>query len=446
MKKTLLIFAALAAPSIALSQDGARSISLPEALALAKKNAPSMVSARGSIRTNTASLKVAKWAYNPLNNIALSYGSSTGGGGSYVDGILIPRPATTWNFNQGFGGASLTLWDGGKKFSDIRTASARLEQAEVSEVTAEFNVAQQVKQQYYAILLAREQEVAANAQLDQAKQQFTASATRVKAGTAVSADTLSAALTVGNAQIAILNARNALNNGNAQLTRLTGSDFPVTAVVADTADPPPLTMSDAELIALAEQGPSVRSSQAQLTTNKSSEKSSRSVLWPTITTSGSFSRSNNEQSTGGFNGYDFGAGPMNYSWGFSIGATYTLFNGFTRESNLLSAKVNVDNAEANLRDAKLTARQNITQQLGTLRTAEAQIKIQRQQIAIAEQNLFVARTRYELGASGAGTLLDVLTAQNSLISARTALANQRFIARNARAQIESIIGRELPPQ
>lgn len=446
MKKTLYIFAALVAPTVALAQGDAKPITLQEAVEMGKHNAPSMIQARGTIRTNAASLKVARWAYNPLNNITLSYGSSTGGGGSYVDGILIPRPATTWNFSQGFGGAQMTLWDGGKKNSDVHTARASLDQSEINEVSAEFTLAQQIKQQYYNILLAREQEAAAQDQMAVANQQLTASITGVKTGTKVVSDTLNAALAIGNAQIALLNARNGLNNGNAQLTRLTGSNFPVTAVVADTADVPPLQITDAELYALAEQGPSVRSSMAQLTTSKAREKGARSVLWPTITAGGSFSRSNNQQSTGGFNGYDFGAGPMNYSWGFNLNASYTLFNGYARESSILSAKIAVDNADANLRDAKLTVRQNLTQQLGTLRTAEAQVQIQRQQIAIAQQSLLVAQKRYELGASGAGTLLDVLTAQNALNSAKTGLATQRFNVRNARAQIESLIGRDLPPQ
>lgn len=448
MKKTLYIFAALVAPAISLAQGDAKPITLQEALEMGKRNSPSMIQARGSIRTSAAQLKVARWAYNPLNNITLQYGSSTGGGGSYdADGFFRSRGAPSWGFSQGFGGASMTLWDGGKKSADVKTANARLDQFEVSEVTTQFQIAQQIKQQYYNILLAREQEAAGVAQMDVAKQQLTASIAGVRTGTKIVSDTLNAVLAMGNAQLAILNARNSLNNGNAQLTRLTGSNFPVTAVVADTADVPPLTLTDAELYALAEQGPTVRSAMAALATSKSSEKSARAVyLWPTITTSASFSRSNSEPSTGGFNGYDFGAGPMGYSWNFSLNASYTLFNGFARESNILSAKVAVDNADANLRDAKLTARQNLTQQLSTLRTAEAQVQIQRQQIAIAEQSLNVAQRRYDVGASGGGTLLDILNAQNALNSARTGLATQRFNVRNTRAQIEALIGRDLPRQ
>ena len=49
--------------------------------------------------------------------------------------------------------------------------------------------------------------------------------------------------------------------------------------------------------------------------------------------------------------------------------------------------------------------------------------------------------RYALGAS---TLLDILTSQSQLNSARYALIQARYDARLAKAQIEAIIGRDLP--
>ena len=45
---------------------------------------------------------------------------------------------------------------------------------------------------------------------------------------------------------------------------------------------------------------------------------------------------------------------------------------------------------------------------------------------------------------GAGTLLDVLTSQSNLIVARQQLIQIRLDYRNARAQIEATIGRDLP--
>lgn len=442
MKKSIMLFAALVAPTVGFAQDP-KPISLPEAVELARRNAPSMISARGQIRTSSMALRQAKWAFNPINNITLSYSSSIGGGGSYTsDGVFQERNPSSWGFGQGFGpGVDLTIWDGGTKMSTVRQRRAQVDQAEVNEVTQRFSIAQTVKQQYYLILQARESEAAANSQIRQAQQQHDAAVARVRAGTALASDSFTTSINVGTARIALLQAQNSANNANAQLTRLTASEYPVTAIVSDTSDPPVLRMNDAELLVMAEQGPAVRSSAASLRVSQAQEKGSRAVWWPTIRASAGYSRSNSEPTHGGFSGYDFGAGPMNYSWNFGLSASYILFNGFSREASLLSASVNADNAEATLREQRLLARQNITQQIGNLRTAEAQLVIARANVASAQEALRIQTTRYTVGA---GTLLDVTNAQQQLTTARNNLITQRFTLRNTRAQIESTIGRELP--
>lgn len=436
MMKSLVLLAALAAPSLSRAQDNARPISLEEAIELAKRNSPSMISARGQLRTSAAAVRQAKWAFSPFNNLQFSYGSSTGGGGSYdSEGFLRVRPASDWAFSQGFGNASLTIWDGGTKIGNLRRAHANVEAAEAAEVSSEFNITQQVKAQFHSILQARESEANAQAQLEQAQLQMRIAQARLRAGTTIRSDSLQAFIAIINAQLAIANARNQQNTANATLTRLTGSEFSVTAAVSDTADPAPLRINDADLFALAEEGPAVRQSAAQYRVAQINERNSRAIYWPQISASAGYSRSNSDKR------YDFGAGPMNYSWNFSLSASLRIFDGFARESNILSSRVAADNAEAQLREQKFQIRQNLTQQLGALRTAEETIRLQRLNIAAAELALQMATTRYELGA---GVLLDVITAQNQLNTARSSLTNARVQARNARAQIESIIGRELP--
>jgi outer membrane protein TolC len=264
---------------------------------------------------------------------------------------------------------------------------------------------------------------------------------RLAQGASTIADTLQSLITIITSNNSILSTQNTIDNANAQLTRLTASDYSVTAIASDTTDPAPFTITDSELLALLDQSPSVRTAVSALAVSKSRERSSRAVLWPSITATGSFGRSNQQRTNGGFSGYDFGQGPMNYSWSFGLTASYTLFNGFSRESQLLSSRVTVDNSEASLRDAKLTYRQNLTQQLGALRLADAQIALTRLQVTAAEENLRVVQRRYEIGT---GTLLELTNAQQALTTARNTLTSARFDARNARTALETLIGRDLP--
>jgi outer membrane protein len=86
------------------------------------------------------------------------------------------------------------------------------------------------------------------------------------------------------------------------------------------------------------------------------------------------------------------------------------------------------------------ARETLVQSLGALRTAQEQVAIQTVSVAAATEDLRVQQRRYELGAT---TLLDLLTSQTQLDTARNALIRARYDYRVARAQLEALIGRDL---
>jgi outer membrane protein len=130
-----------------------------------------------------------------------------------------------------------------------------------------------------------------------------------------------------------------------------------------------------------------------------------------------------------------------YTNTFSFSASYPLFNNYQREFALTQARVSAVNADATLRDARLAALQTLVQQLAALRAAQEQIQIQQVSIASAEEDLRVQQQRYALGAS---TLLDVLTSQTTLNQQRAGLIQARQAYRLAHAQIEALIGRDLP--
>jgi outer membrane protein len=99
------------------------------------------------------------------------------------------------------------------------------------------------------------------------------------------------------------------------------------------------------------------------------------------------------------------------------------------------------NAEAQLRDARLAANQSLAEFLGSLRSAAARVRVQTASVNAAEEDVRVQQQRYNIGAS---TLLDLLNSQATLQQARAALIAARYDYRIARAQIETLIGRQLP--
>ena len=412
-------------------------IALQRAIQLAQRNAPAAVQARGQIRSANSSVRAAYAAFIPTVNLTAGQSQQTGDRLGQSGDIVPFTPLHPWQYSTGLR-SSLRLFDGGQRFYQISQSKADVHSAEANDVAQQYNVALQVKTQYYAILAARELEAAAVTQLGQAQAQLQAAAARVRAGAATLSDSLRSVIQVGNARLALLTAQNSLRVASAALTRLVAAPYLVTAEANDTLQQLPLTAVDsAELIQLARQGPAVEQATAQLVAAQAAVRSARAPYFPTVDLS--FGRTG-----GGYAPYGTGDKGNNrqypYANTFSFSASYPLFNNYQRENNLVQARVAEENADATLRDARLAAQQNLVQQLASLHAALERIQIQQASVASAEEDLRVQQQRYALGAS---TLLDLLTSQTTLDQQRAALIQARQDYRIARAQIEAIIGRDL---
>lgn len=429
--------ALLLAPALLRAQApdtlAARPIPLRDAVVLAQQNGLTAVQARGQVRNAESSVRAARSALFPSLNFTMGQVNQSGdrfdSQGRLVP-YLAPQP---WSYSTGIS-STLNLFDGGRRLGEIRRTRYDVGAAEASEVSQQFNIALQVKTQYYSILAARESEAAARAQLEQAEEQMKASIARTRAGVATLSDSLRSVVAVGNAQLALITARNNLRVASAALTRLVGSTTPVTAQPSDTLDLALTPIDSATLAGLLDEGPLVRQSEAQLESARGAVRTARTPYLPTIDLT--FQRSGN-----GFDKYyGIGGKSLAYTNNVSLRLQYPLWNNYQREDALNRARVQADIAEATVRDARLGAEQNFVQQLAALRTAQQRIALQQVSVAAAVEDLRVQRQRYTLGAS---TLLDVLTSQTTLDAARSALIQARQDFRVARAQLEALVGREL---
>lgn len=435
MKRGVLIAALLAPMSLGaqgVASGGARPISLDEAVRLAQLNAPATVQARGQLRASDAAIRSAKGSFLPSLN--LNYGSNKQGGETFFQGQLVPFRGDPWNFNRGVS-SSLELFDGGRRLFQLRSARANQDAAESNDRLQKFRVALDVKQQYFNVLAARESRATAEAQLAQSEEQLKSAIARVRAGAATVSDSLRSIIQVGNARLAVLTAENALRVSNANLTRLTGTPFEVTAEESADSLIPRVSIDSADVAGAVESAPSVLQARADLAAASASLRASRTPYLPTLNMSYNLSGSRTGKS------FDLTGGQYASANALRFTLQYPVFNGFVREENIVRSSVAERNAEAQLRDARLAVGQQLTQFLGALRLAQERATIQIASVAAGEEDLRVQNQRYALGSS---TLLDVLTSQAQLNAARTALIQARYDARVAKAQIEALVGRELP--
>ncbi|HXV18338.1 MAG TPA: TolC family protein, partial [Gemmatimonadaceae bacterium] len=275
---------------------------------------------------------------------------------------------------------------------------------------------------------------AAQAQIQQADQQLKASSLRLRAGAATVSDSLRSAVALGNARLALLTAENNLRIANETLTRLVASPTTVTATASDTVDQQVVIPNMSELEQLVNKAPSIQQADAQLAAAHASVRSAKTAFLPSI--SMNFNR--------GGSGLDpqFGIGDKRYAYNqnLSFSLNFPLFNNLNREVTVARAAVAEDVASVQARDARLLARQTLVQSVAQMKTAQEQVSIQVQTVAAATEDLRVQQRRYELGAT---TLLDLLTSETQLDTARTALIRARYDYRVAKAQLEALIGRDL---
>jgi outer membrane protein len=435
MKLMRWIWALLLVPASAGAQVAPRPITLQEAVDLARKNTPSVVRARGDERSTDAGVRSAYAAFIP--SLSLSAAATRGYPGGQrattdVNGQVIVT-SEPWSYNTGIG-ASVQLFNGGRRFFDVRQAKARDAAAEVGILNEEFQATLNAKAQFFNVLAAREQELAAAAQLEQAEQQRRTSVALARARQTTRSDSLRAEIQLRNAQLAVADARNTLEVSNASLTRAVGLDQPVTAdpAASDTLTET-LSLADAELATMAEHGPLVRQSESLLRAARAANTAHWADYLPSANLS--YNRSGNTSDA------DFTIPDnLRYTGALRVSLSVPIFDQFQREERHVTTDVAEENALASLRDARLAAREDLVRWLGTYRVAGERVQAQIATVEAAQEDLRVQQQRYAVGGS---TLLDVLASQTQLNNARRDLIQARLDQRVAKAQLEALVGRDL---
>lgn len=422
-------------PGLNRTPDKPRPISLDEAIRLAQQYSPQAIQAEGVERTSLAAKTSAIGAILPSISLSAGRQIPLGGGGETRvnqagEQVSVAQSAT----NSTGLSVNMQLFDGGQKLYNLRTAKSEIVAAEANSIAVKYDVALNVKQQFYAVLAALESQAAAQLQMEQAQQQFKSSIAKVRAGVATRSDSLRGVIQVGNAQLALITAQSNLAVANAALTRLVGSEQPVTADPNSVHENMAALPDSVQLAALAVNGPAVQQAQANLDAAIESRKASKTTYLPSL--SASYSRSG----SGIDSRFGLGGDPYAYNGRLSFSLSYPLFNGFQREEGVVRANVAETNARALLRDARLGAQQSLAQYIGTLRGASQRVAVQVASVTAAEEDVRVQQQRYNIGAS---VLLDLLTSQTTLAQAQQALIQARYDYRIARAQLEALIGRDL---
>jgi outer membrane protein TolC len=412
-------------PSTAGAQE---SVTLEEAIARALVRSPQMAQQDQSVSNAQLSHRSAWGAFLPTLS-ASSSGSlrSTDRFDSNTDRIVT---GSSDSYSAGLS-ASYTLFQGGRRFSEMDRAEADLGAATARRENQRFQVTLQTKNFFFAALRQGDLLDVARQRVVQAEQTMALVRTQTRVGSATLSDSLRARLDVANAEQSLLQAETALRAAQFALGRQIGEGAPVVPVRPDNLDPTDLELTDAEIYLLAEEeSPSVISARQATVAAAASVKSAKTAWLPSFSIGSGYSWANNDAS--------FAGGTT--SWNLNLRASYPIFNGFQRESAIDRAQFAQRVSRLQEDDSRLAARQEADAALMDLRTAVRAIEIAQVANFVAQEDLRVVTERYRLSVA---TILDLVISQISAAQAATSVVTSRYDYLLARASLEAVLGREL---
>lgn len=426
MRRLLALCAVLAAPRALSGQQV--EVTLDDAVQQALRVQPAIVQARGNLRNASAEKRNALGAFLP--SLTTSWAASRNNL-TRIDATTGRPVNPEYIHTLGFT-ANLLLFDALGRYSSLRESAAQMDAADAGYVSQRFQVILETKQAFYAARANEALVRVAEAQVRRAEQQLQIAIEKLRAGSATRSDSLRSVVEHGNARLALLEAQANLATAQANLGRQIGVDVAVRAV-GDTVLPqfPDTAALRAEAV---QSAPAVQQTEAEARAARHAVWGTRSQYFPTI----NVSFSDNYQGTGWPQFFGFDTYTESFTWRF--GLSWTVFNGFTRETQNTAASVRRDVAEVQAADSRRQVNAQVTQQLATLSNAFLAIDIARDNVAAATEDLRVQAERYRVGAS---TILDLLASQAALTNAEVNLVQSLFTYVIARAQLEALLGRTL---
>jgi outer membrane protein TolC len=412
----------LAVPGVG-AQEAVRQVTLEEALGLAERSNPNLEQSAANVDIAGYQELTAWGSFLPSVNLSYQYSDAS-------SGRLDPtgQAITTTSYSAQLRG-SVDLFRGFRRFSDLKGARLGVEASEARYLEAEFTTAEGVKISYYNAVANRELVRVERDRVSRQEDQLAFAEQQLELGRATRSDVLRSQVDLNNARVALLNAENSTRNSRYALAEAVGVAEPLEPVEAEGLEAKPLPFDTNEVLSMALAGaPSLVSARATAAADETAVTSAKSAYLPSLTFGGGWAWSNIEYP------------PQSRSWSLSLSGSLPLFNGFTRESQLYTARARADQSRSAERAVELKLRKDVDQAMGTIAAAVASIDLAQQSEELAAEDLRVSQERYRLGLA---TILDLQSAQITLLSAQVDVIRRRFEYQLGLARLEALLGTNL---
>lgn len=469
------------------AQAGRPTLTLTEALEIAKKNNPTYLQSVTGRTRAAASLRSAYGQLLPSADISMGASYREGRPqffGGVAFGATSDIVSSNWNLS---GSAQLSL----NTFQQIKRANASMDAAEADVEAAAYFLRNGVTAQFLFALQTQARAALQDTLVVQQRLQLELAQARAGVGSATSLDVKRAEVGLGTQLVAALRARNTAAVARLQLFQQLGAPMPEDVILSADLPVTAPTQNVADLLAMAKQAnPNLRAFQARERVAEAGVQSARSAYTPTLSIQGSVggfaqrqqdisisiaqaqnSATNSRRNCNTTDSIRVGAGlnsiaaqcaaiqftpaqeqairdgnsdfPFGFSrnpYNLSVGISLPLFDGFGREQRLQEANASRTDARYNTRRQELAMTADVTSARVTLQAAFEAVGLQTQNAATAREALQLAEERYRVGAN---TFVDLTTARGEYERAETDRIDAIYEFHRAYAALEAAVGRTL---
>ena len=421
-------------------------LTLDQATKVALDHNLSVVQADANIGSAQAAVTAAYGGYLPSlfasgtwNRYATDKASSTNtsiGGGTFV---LPPSKSTINQFGTGIS-ANLTLFDGFNRQGLVGSATARSVSAEQTASRTRQSIVYQTQSAYLNILRNDQLVKVADENLKRDNKQLERITESARVGASAQADVYRQQSIVAADEFALIQAQATYDKSKADLVDLVGLDVGTEYTFNDPSISLDITRSQLDSTAslykdfralqqrsLAAR-PDYRSAAEGLNAASSGVTSAKSTYFPSVNASAGYS-------LGTADALSNLSDSKTINWGLRI--SWTLFDGFSTNANVQSAIANRRIAEITLTQTERDIYAQLKKALLDFEAARKQYEVSQEGVKSATEDRKIAEEKYNLGA---GTLLDLLTANAGLVQAQVNLVNSVYNYITATRNVDYTIG------
>jgi len=320
---------------------------------------------------------------------------------------------------------SQVLFDFGQNGAAVQAARKTADASLSDYANQRLQVCDTVKEAYTSINLARHLTAVAQQSLDRAQLNLESARGFYETGAQAFFTVTRAEVDVANAQLALIQARNAEDVARVALNTVLAIAVDAPTEVEDNLIFEPVTLDPAPLHAAAlAQRPEYRQAKLRADAFGAIVRQMERSLLPTITGNSFFGGSTTS---------------LNQAWAATLAMTWPLFDGGNTIARIREAKANLGAAELRIKATALIIAQQVEQARVNVREAAQRIEAAKTAVASARENYRLAQGRFDVRV---GTIIELTDAQLALTQAQQTQAQALADYRIGLARLDLAVGRE----